>query len=257
MRRRTTVIFTMVWLTAAGGYLGSLETPSRSEEAEQLVFKATNEFRLKNNLQPLIWDQRLSDIAFGHSADMIVRNFFDHVNPDGQAPTERIHRQHRQFIGNTAENVSVIVGSPPLSPALISEQAMSGWLKSPLHRANILERAYTHIGIGVALGGVEAKLTQNFMQVRGILKEPVPADLRRNGRLRLEVVSFPQNSPKAEKYILEPLRPRSEHEEQAVWSLSTTHPSVPPGSYTIQFCFPKLGSQFLEVFPGPQIEIVK
>ncbi len=257
MSRRTTILIAIIWLRAAGSELGSTEAPSRSGEAEQLVFKATNEFRIKNNLQPLIWDQRLSDIAYGHSADMIVRDFFDHVNPDGQAPTERIHRQHRQFIGNTGENVSVIVAAPPLDAMFISENAMSGWLKSPPHRENILDRAFTHIGIGVALSGVEAKLTQNFMQVRGILKEPVPESLKHDERLTLEVIPFPQNSPKAEKYIMEAVRPGSEHKEPAVWDLSTRRPSVAPGSYTIQFCFPAPQSRFLEVFPGPQIEILK
>ncbi len=257
MRQRTIVIVAIVWLNAAASHLTSSETPSRSPEAEQLIFKATNEFRIQNNLRPLIWDQRLSDIAYGHSADMIARNFFDHLNPDNQDPTWRIHRKHRQFIGNTGENISVIVASPPLAAAFISENAMSSWLKSPPHRLNIMDRAFTHIGVGVASSGVEAKVTQNFMQVRGVLKEPVPDSLRRGEKFKFEVIPFPENSSKAANYILQPLGTSSEPGDQEVWPLSTKHPRVTPGGYTIQFCFPAPRSRFFEVFPGPQIEILK
>jgi len=257
MRTRTTVLFAVVWLEAVSSYLGSAETPSRLPEAEQLISRATNEFRIQNQLRPLIWDQGLSDIAYRHSADMIVRDFFDHVDPDGRDPTGRVHRQHRQFIGNTGENLSVLVASPPFSPELISDQAFSGWLKSTPHRVNILDPAFTHIGIGVAVAGVEAKVTQVFMQVRGILKEPVPESLRRREEFDFDVVSFPQNSPRAENYILTPVGLGSEPADPVVWPISTKHPSAVPGSYTIQFCFPAARSRFFEVFPGPQIQILK
>jgi len=257
MTKRTTILLAIIWLQAAPSYLVSTETPSRSPEAEKLVFKATNVARVRNSLPPLIWDQRLSDIAYAHSADMIAREFFDHVNPDGLGPNERIHRQHRQFIGNTGENVSVIVGSPPLDPATIAERAMVGWLRSPPHLRNIQDREFTHLGVGVAFRGVEAKVTQAFMQVRGMLKEPAPESLRRGERLNLEVISFPEKSSKAKNYILEPVSPASEQADPPVWPLSHTLPSVGPGSYTIQFCFPAPGSRFFEVFAGPRIEIVK
>jgi len=254
---RHTILSAVLLLTITGRYLESTQTPSRLPEAEQLLFQATNEFRVKNKLRPLVWDQRLSDIAYAHSAGMIVRSFFDHMDPDGRSPTERIHRQHRQFIGNTGENLSVVVGSPPLSPALISEQVMSGWQGSPPHRANILDLEFTHVGMGVAFSGVEAKVTQNFMQVRGILKEPVPEVLGPKERLKLEVVSFPEDTPKAKKYVLAPLGPVSQKGDPPVWALSETRPLAAPGRYAIQFCFPIPRSNFFEVFPGPEIQIVK
>ena len=249
--------YTVIWLMAAGAYLGSTENPSRSPEAEQLVFQATNKFRLENKLPALIWDQRLSDIAYDHSVDMIVRNFFDHVNPDGRNPMERIHRRHRQFIGNAGENLSVLVASPPLAPSLISDKAIGSWLDSPPHRANLLDPAFTHVGIGIAIAGVEAKTTQDFMQVRGMLEQPLPELLAHGEKLELKVVPFPEDSAKAEKYILEPLLPGSESAERVPWDLSVRHPKASPGRYRLQFCFPAPPSRFLEVFPVPEIEIAK
>lgn len=257
MRRRTTVLFTIIWLEAVGECLESTEAPSRSPETEQLIFQATNEHRIKNKLPPLIWDQTLSDIAYRHSADMVFRSFFDHVNPDGQDPTDRIHRQHRQFIGDTGENLSVVVGAPPLAPTLISESAVNGWLRSPPHLANMLDSAFTHTGIGVAVGGVEAKVTHNFMRVRGILAKPVPELVGKDDRLELKVTAFPPKSAKPKRYILQPLQPDPEHPDPTAWPLSTRRPFVRPGKYTIQFCFPAPRSTFLEVFPGPRLEIVE
>jgi len=121
----------------------------------------------------------------------------------------------------------------------------------------LLDPAFTHVGIGVAIAGVEVKVTQNLVEVRGILKEPLPERLRPGEKLKLEVTPYPQEGPKAKRYILEPLEPPAEPREPANWPLSATRPSVAPGRYTIQFCFPMPRSRFLEVFPGPQIEIIK
>ncbi|HXK60758.1 MAG TPA: CAP domain-containing protein [Acidobacteriota bacterium] len=257
MRRQTGVLFAIIWLEAAGDRLECTETPSRSPEAERLILQASNEFRLSNNLPALIWDQTLSDIAYRHSEDMILRSYFDHLNPDAQTPDERIHRQHRRFIGNTGENLSVVVGAPPLAPASISEQAIAGWLRSPPHRANILDKAFTHAGIGVAVKGVEAKITLNFMQVRGILESPIPEILAPDYEFDLRVVAFPPKNTKPKRYVLQPLQPDPKRPDPATWPLSTRRPLVKPGRYTIQFCFPVPRSKFLEVFPGPQIEILE
>ncbi|RPI28892.1 MAG: CAP domain-containing protein [Acidobacteria bacterium] len=248
-------VFFLVTVTAN---LVPQEPPERSREAEQLIFRATNEYRINHQLAPLVWDDRLADIAYGHSADMIERDFFDHVNPEGENGLYRNVRLHRRFIGNTGENLSILIGSPPFDPSEISSRTFEGWLRSPRHLANLMDRAFTHIGIGVAMRGVEAKVTQNFMQVRGILKEPLPDSLAPGEKLKLEVVPFPEKSPKAKKYYLDFLQPDPKKDSQpTLLDLSVARPSVPEaGRYGIHFCFPLRGT-FFEDFPGPSIEITK
>ncbi|MDH3421639.1 MAG: hypothetical protein OEN00_01520 [Gemmatimonadota bacterium] len=36
---------------------------------------------------PLTWNWSVAEVALGHSLDMVQRDFFDHVNPDGATPS--------------------------------------------------------------------------------------------------------------------------------------------------------------------------
>ena len=84
-----------------------------------------------------------------HSLDMATRDFFEHQNPDGVQPDARIVRQGYPPI-LVGENLAwgETVKS---SPAVI----VSMWMKSPGHRANILEPGYREIGIGMAYDAPE------------------------------------------------------------------------------------------------------
>lgn len=50
-----------------------------------------NNVRLNQNtgLVALYLDVALNGLAQGHSNDMVKRNFFDHINPDGLGPQQR------------------------------------------------------------------------------------------------------------------------------------------------------------------------
>lgn len=59
-----------------------------------------------------------------------------------------------------AENVGWYDG--PVDAAEVARLIHEEWMKSPGHRANLLNPAYTHIGVGVAHGSNGWYLTQNF-----------------------------------------------------------------------------------------------
>jgi uncharacterized protein YkwD len=50
---------------------------------EGRVHALINNQREQNGLSALSYDPLLADIARGHSWDMVTRNFFEHMNPDG------------------------------------------------------------------------------------------------------------------------------------------------------------------------------
>lgn len=85
----------------------------------------------------LRWNDKLGAAAHVHSRDMAARNYFDHIGRDGSEPAARATRTGYvwQRIG---ENIAAGQGSP--------EQAMSAWLSSPVHCANIMEPAFTEMG---------------------------------------------------------------------------------------------------------------
>src|SRR5206468_5445966 len=61
-------------------------------ELEQRINALVNGERRARSLKPLDWDQGLSKTARAHSQDMAKRGFFNHVNPDGEAPWDRLSR---------------------------------------------------------------------------------------------------------------------------------------------------------------------
>jgi uncharacterized protein YkwD len=103
-----------------------------------------NAQRARQREQPLTQNLMLQRAAELHSADMAKRKYFEHADPDGVHPDARILQQGYPPI-LVGENLAwgETVKS---SPAVI----VSMWMKSPGHRANILEPGYREIGIGMA-----------------------------------------------------------------------------------------------------------
>ena len=110
---------------------------------EQEVFRLVNEIRVENGLPEFIYDATLASVARAHSQDMIDRSFFDHVNPDGDSPSDRVSAAGIQW-SRCAENIAAGQTSP--------EQVVDSWMNSPGHRANILGEC-KYLGVGLALGG--------------------------------------------------------------------------------------------------------
>jgi hypothetical protein len=165
----------LLWLTPA-------PPPSALPQVERAVFTFTNAERARHGLPPLQPDETLNAIARGHSADMLRRNFFDHTNPDGEGPGDRVARGHRQLIGESAENVWSGSG---YSPAVAEAQIVADWMASPGHRANILNQVYTHLGVGVAMDAGEIRATENFAIAVAYLIVPTPKTIRRGETLDL------------------------------------------------------------------------
>ena len=55
-------------------------------ELERAIFHFTNEVRQKNGFSTLTWENCLRYVARAHSADMLVRNYFEHNSPEGRTP---------------------------------------------------------------------------------------------------------------------------------------------------------------------------
>lgn len=45
--------------------------------------------KVRKQPPPLYLDTTLNQLALAHSEDMLRRNFFNHVNPDGKSPSDR------------------------------------------------------------------------------------------------------------------------------------------------------------------------
>jgi uncharacterized protein YkwD len=117
---------------------------------EERVVRLVNDERARAGVPPLRVDARLRKAARAHSADMARRNFCAHECPDGTTPTDRMRTAGYPRPG--AENVAKGQRTPHL--------VMHAWMTSPGHRTNVLNPAFTTIGVGAQLA--ERCWTQNF-----------------------------------------------------------------------------------------------
>lgn len=137
------------------------------KEVEHKIFRLTNEERRKKGLPPLTRDEALVKTARAHSDDMLRRNFFSHVNPDGRTPADRIVPVSAHSIARAGENIWSGSGQDYADSSRISRVIVDSWMTSPGHRTNILNPAFTHLGVGVGVQGKEIRATQHFVQTRG------------------------------------------------------------------------------------------
>ena len=116
------------------------------ETAEREVLTQTNAERARAGLQPLRLDVRLSAAARLHAVEMAQKNYFAHTSPTPnlRTPTDRIHAAGSLDWG-AGENIAF----NEEAAAKVGATLMRQWMNSPPHRASILDKAYTHIGIGV------------------------------------------------------------------------------------------------------------
>jgi len=123
----------------------------RDLEAEML--KLVNKEREAKGLKPVKADQELTVVARKHSLDMFERGYFSHYTPEKKDPFDRMHAERLVFL-TAGENLA-------LSQTL--DMAHDGLMKSPGHRANILNPTFGRLGIGILDGGIYGlMITQNF-----------------------------------------------------------------------------------------------
>jgi len=131
---------------------------SQVEPLENQMFNLINGDRTDNGLYELTFNEELRDVAVAHSEDMYIRDFFDHINPDGDSPGDRCDQAGIDYIA-VGENIAMNSGYD--APVDTAEAQL---MRSTGHRANILSSVFTEVGVGIATDGDEFFFTQVFME---------------------------------------------------------------------------------------------
>ncbi|HEY0426429.1 MAG TPA: CAP domain-containing protein [Pyrinomonadaceae bacterium] len=111
---------------------------------ENEIFTLVNQERRKKRLGNLSWDDRLARVARKYSQQMAKGNFFGHFDKNGNGVEERAEADKIKW-KKIGENLFFCQGIDDFDAA-----AVIGWMKSPGHRENILDKDWTTTGIGVA-----------------------------------------------------------------------------------------------------------
>gem|GEM_PF-5086619 len=133
-----------------------LVQPITIEEKRTTIFTMVNIIRIKNKLRPFSYSAQLEQSAQSYADRMMKDGFFAHITPEGQNVQQRI--DVTGFTDKTFRSDCRCIPGYAMAENLArgqktAEEAVNDWLKSPEHKAAILNPSYTHTGIGLN-GGI-------------------------------------------------------------------------------------------------------
>ena len=115
-------------------------------EWEQDIFDMTNAFRVCYGLQPLLWSDKLAEVARKHSYEMSEHGFISHYSLDGRSPWDRMEEVGITY-SDAGENAAYLTQYFRIK----SYEMFIGWVNSAGHREGMLRPELTHLGVGVAI----------------------------------------------------------------------------------------------------------
>lgn len=160
---------------ASLGALGRLELAMWQQVNQDRTSPSVQD-ETKGLAKPLEWDSRLAAVAREHSEEMAATGVFSHTGADGSRPMNRVSNAGIHWLA-TGENIAKIdlgSGFSPVSEAVATEQVIAKaeglFMAEPKfehnHRANIVNPAYNHVGIGIARAADGSfYITQEFAEL--------------------------------------------------------------------------------------------
>ncbi len=126
----------------------------KETNAEQVLFQSANRERVAHGLPPLKWDAKLARTAHQHALRMAKQNTLAHQFPgEPDLPARAIQAGSR--FNAIAENVAE-------GPSAANIHAQ--WMKSPHHRANLLDTDLDSVGIAITERNRQLFAVEDFSQ---------------------------------------------------------------------------------------------
>lgn len=129
-----------------------------TKRVREELLAAVNRERAARNLPAVRRNAALDSAAEGHARDMLAREYYGHESPEGT----NAYRRSLQAGYNPAR-----VGENIAHGQTSIEEVMEDWMKSPVHRENILNPFFTEAGFGIAIGRMPSGYQVLWVQVFG------------------------------------------------------------------------------------------
>lgn len=148
------------------------------------IISLTNDSRSEFSLSPLAENSRLDNAAQTKANDMLAKGYFSHNTPDGKTPWDFIVAAGYNYI-MAGENLAVNFTE--------AENVETAWMNSPGHKANILNKDYEEIGIGISQGEYQG---HNAIFVVQMFGTPAGQKVALNGQpTNVQAQSVPKPEP--------------------------------------------------------------
>lgn len=122
--------------------LSQIHAQSATISTSKLV-DLLNYTRTSSGLNGLSVDERLTNAAVAKANDMFSKQYWSHYGPTSESPW--------QFIKGSGYNY-VYAGENLAKGFKDAQSTHDAWLNSPTHRANLLKKEYTNVGIAAVSG---------------------------------------------------------------------------------------------------------
>lgn len=123
--------------------------PERKEQSQE-AFQYVNQLRQSYGRSPLVWDERAYLLAVSRSKDMVERDYFDHVTPEGTCAKDmKAHYgfQSSEFLPENIGGMTHYQNGSPVQGTHVKE-AVDGWMGSRGHRFNLMYATHTSGAVG-------------------------------------------------------------------------------------------------------------
>lgn len=120
----------------------------RASVSSAKVVSLTNEERQEEGVSLLVRNTLLDTAAQMKAQDMAAKGYYAHVSPEGATPMHWV---------DVAGYTYLTIGENLVVNRTDAEQVVDAFMGSPGHRANILRKDFTEIGVGVANGIYKGK----------------------------------------------------------------------------------------------------
>lgn len=122
------------------------------------IINLTNMERKSRKINPLIRNSILDKAALAKGKDMLEKQYWSHYGPNGESPWQFILDNGYEYI-YAGENLAKDFSS--------NREVVNAWMKSPTHKANILNLNFSEIGIAIVSGKLKGKETTIIVQMFG------------------------------------------------------------------------------------------
>ncbi len=129
---------------------------NKAASPERELFDATNRERLAHGLPALRWNDALAVAARKHASEMAHKDALSHQFPGEPNLPSRVKQAGAHFVW-LSENVAL----GPNTSLIHAE-----FVKSPLHRANILDTDMNVMGIGIAERNGQLFAVEDFSKAK-------------------------------------------------------------------------------------------
>lgn len=114
----------------------------------EAVLCLINNERAADGEAALIANPELEAAAEAHAQELVSEDYFAHISPAGETPTDRI--RGTGYIPSASDGYLIGENLAWGTLSLATPRAIvAAWIASPEHRANILEARYLETGVGV------------------------------------------------------------------------------------------------------------